>query len=226
MLLPWAWHDNDRLRTEAAANLARAAAHVGARYVRESIGMLYADGGAALATEDHHVAPIRNTRCALDAEAAAASVTAAGGVGVALRFARFYGADSAHTHEELAAADGGTAMVLGDLDGFLSQVHLDDAAAAVVAALDAPPGVFNVVEDDPIRKREHVRLLAELAGRELRTPPALVGRIGPARVVARSVRMSAAALRAATGWVPTHPSPRDGWRAVAAEVRGEVGARA
>ena len=82
------------------------------------------------------------------------------------------------------------------------------------------------MEDDPIRKREHVRLLAELAGRELRTPPALVGRIGRARVVARSVRMSAAALRAATGWVPTHPSPRDGWRAVAAEVRGEVGARA
>lgn len=219
MALPWAWNDNDRLRSDAAPRTARAAGRVGARYVRESIGMLYADGGEAWVDEAHPVAPVRNTRSALDAETAAHGVTAVGGTGVVLRFARFYGPDSIHLREELATAEAGMAAVLGDLDGFLSQVHLDDAAAAVVAALEAPAGTYNVVEDDPVRKHEHVALLAELAGRDLRLPPALVGRLGPARVVARSVRMSNRALRSATGWTPVHASARDGLRAVALQVR-------
>lgn len=219
MALPWAWNDNDRLRRDAAPLMARATGRVGARYVRESIGMLYDEGGDAWVDEGHAVAPVRTTRSALDAEAAASAVTAAGGTGVVLRFARFYGPDSIHLHEELTTAERGMAAVVGDLDGFVSQVHLDDAAAAVVAALQAPAGTYNVVEDDPVRKREHVALLADLAGRALRTPPAVVGRIGPARVLARSVRMTNRALRGATGWVPAHPSARDGFREVAAQVR-------
>lgn len=220
MALPWAWRDNDRLRSEAAPLMARVAGRVGAHYVRESIGMLYAEGGDAWVAEDHPVAPVRNTRSALDAEAAAHGVTAAGGTGVVLRFARLYGPDSVHLREELATAEGGMAAVLGDLDGYVSQVHLDDAAAAVVAGLRAPAGTYNVVEDDPVRKREHVKLLAELVGRRLRTPPAAIGRIGPARVVARSVRMTNRALRVATGWAPVHASARDGFRDVALQVRG------
>lgn len=219
MALPGAWRDNDRLRSEAAPLMARAAGRVGARYVRESIGMLYDDGGSTWVAEDHPVAPVRNTRSSLDAEAAAHEVTAAGGTGVVLRFARLYGPDSIHLREELATAERGIAAVLGDLDGYLSQVHLDDAAAAVVAALRAPAGTYNVVEDDPVRKREHLALLAELVGRDLSTPPAALGRVGAARVVARSVRMTNRALRGATGWAPVHGSARDGFRAAVEELR-------
>ena len=214
MLLPWAWRDNDRLRTEAAANAADAAIASGARYVRESFGLLYADGGDRWLDEDAPLAPIANTRTALDAEAAAARVTAAGGVGVALRFALHYGPDSAHTQDLLAAAAKGLAAVIGDPDGFQPQIHLDDAAAAVVAALDAPPGVYNVVEDEPLRRHELVAVLEDVVGRELRTPPALLGRFGPTRAVARSQRLTNRRLRDATGWAPRYASAREGLRAM------------
>lgn len=215
MALPWAWRDNDRLRREAAPLMADAAARAGARYVRESIGMLYADAGEQWVTEDFPVAPVTNTRTALDAEAATARVTRAGAAGVVLRFAMFYGPDSIHTTEQLDMARRGMAMVLGDLDGYQSQLHLDDAASAVVAALHAPPGLYNVVEDDPLRRHEFVAVLSEVVGRRLRTPPRAVARVGPARAVARSVRMSNAAFREATGWAPVHVSAREGWRYVA-----------
>lgn len=214
MLLPWAWRDNDRLRTEAAANAADAAIASRARYVRESFGLLYADGGDRWLDEDAPLAPIANTRTALHAEAAAARVTAAGGVGVALRFALHYGPDSAHSEDLLAAAAKGLAGVIGDPDGFQPQIHLDDAAAAVVAALDAPPGVYNVVEDEPLRRHELVAVLEDVVGRELRTPPALLGRIGPIRAVARSQRLTNRRLRDATGWAPRYASAREGLRAM------------
>ncbi len=220
MALPWAWRDNDRLRRDAAPLMADAAARAGATYVRESIGMLYADAGERWVSEDDPVAPIANTRTALDAETAALKVTEAGGVGVVLRFAMFYGVGSVHTSEQLDMARRGVAMVLGDPDAYLSQLHLDDAAAAVVAALHAPPGVYNVGEDDPLRRREFVTVLSEVAGRQVRTPPRWLGRIGAARAVARSVRMSSAAFRDATGWAPVHASAREGWRQVAAHEEG------
>lgn len=214
MMLPWAWRDNDHLRTDAAANAADAAIAADARYVRESIGLLYADAGDRWIREDAPLEPAAHTRTALDAEAAAARVTAAGGVGVALRFGMFYGPDASHTIDLLAAAEKGIAGVLGDADGFLSQLHLDDAAAAVVAALAAPPGVYNVAEDEPLRRRDVIALLEDIAGRDLWTPPGVVTRLGPARVVARSLRLSNSSFRDATGWRPRFPSAAVGLRAM------------
>lgn len=218
MALPWAWRDNDRLRRDAAPAMARAAARAGARYVRESIALLYDDGGDRWVDEGHAVAPLSNTRTALVAEAAAHEVTRAGGTGIVLRFAMFYGPDSTHMREQLASAARGTAAVIGDPDGFLSQLHLDDAASALLAALDAPAGTYNVGEDQPLRRRELVEVFEQIAGRPLRTPPGVVARIGPARAVARSLRVSSAAFRAATGWTPLHPSAREGLPRVAAQT--------
>lgn len=219
MALPWAWRDNDRLRSVASHHAADAAIAAGATYVRESFGLVYADAGDRWVGEDAPLAPIANTRSTLDAEAAAARVTAAGGVGVALRFALFYGADSVQTRDELAFARRGLApAVAGDPDGFTPHVHLDDAAAAVVAALAAPAGTYNVVEDEPLRRREYVAVLASIAGRPVRTPPRFLARVGPMRAIGRSLRLSNAAFREATGWTPGRTSPRDGLPAVAAEV--------
>lgn len=219
MALPWAWRDNDRLRAQASHHAADAAVAAGATYVRESFGLVYADAGDQWVGEQASLAPIANTRTALDAEAAAARVTAAGGVGVALRFALFYGADSVQTRDELASARRGFALsAAGDPEGFTPHVHLDDAADAVVAALAAPAGTYNVVEDEPLRRREYVDVLASIAGRRVRTPPRFLTRIGPMRAVGRSLRLSNTAFRDATGWAPTWTSPRDGLPAVAAEV--------
>lgn len=221
MMLPWAWRDNDRLRSVAASHVADAAIGAGARHVRESFGLVYADAADRRVDEHAALAPIRNTRTSLDAEAAAQRVTAAGGVGVALRFALFYGADSDQTRDELAAARRGVAgAVIGDPEGFTPRLHLHDAATAVVAALAAPPGVYNVVEDEPLRRREHLAVLERLVGRSLRTPPLFVARLGPARAVGRSLRLSNAAFRDATDWRPAWASPREGLPMVAAEIDG------
>lgn len=219
MPLPWAWRDNDRLRAVAARNVADAAIAVGARYVRESFGLVCADAGDAWVGEDAPVDPAVNTRTVVDAEDAAARVTDTGGVGVALRFALFYGPDSPQTRDQLATARKGIAPVLGDPAGFLPHVHLDDAATAVVAALDVPAGIYNVVEDRPLRRRELVEVFEQLAGRRLRTPPRVLTRFGPARTLGRSVRLDNAKLRAATTWEPTYASTREGLPAVAREGR-------
>lgn len=222
MVVPWAWRDNDRLRRDAAAIMAGAAARHHLRYVRESLGLLYADAGPDWVGEGGTIAPLPHTATALDAEAAARTVTSAGGVGVALRFGTFYGPDSVHALDALQVARRGRAPLVGDLDGFLSQVHLDDAATAVVAALHAPAGVWNMADDVPLRRREQLEVLAAIAGRPLRPLPAVLGWIGPARAIARSIRMANGAFREATGWSPVYTSARHGWPAVAAEVGAEV----
>ena len=219
MLLPWAWKDNDRLRSQAAENAAGGAVAAGAKYVRESFGLLYADAGEDWVREDFPVDPVSTTRSALHAEAAADRVTTAGGVGVALRFAMFYGPDSEHTVDQLETAARGLAPVFGDLDGFLPQIHLDDAASAVVAAMEAPAGIYNVVEDDPVRRRELVSVLEDLVGRRLRTPPTFLARVGPVRAIARSLRLDNAKFREATGWTPTYASSGEGLRVVAERAR-------
>ena len=220
MALPWAWKDNDRLRSQAANIVADAATATGARYVRESFALLYADAGDRWVREGDPVDPVVNTRSALVAEAAAARVTAAGGVGIALRFALMYGPESPHTRDQLGAVRKGFAPVPGDGQGFLPHVHLHDAARAVVAALDAPAGVYNVVEDEPLRRREFIDVLEDIGGRPLRRPPRFLSMIGPARAMARSLRLDNARFRDASGWTPTHPSAREGLPTVAADVAG------
>lgn len=220
MVLPWAWRENDRLRSVASGHTSDAAIANGARYVRESIGFLYDDAGDDWIDERSPVAPAGQTRSALDAEAAASRVTEAGGVGVVLRFAEFYGPDSGHSRDRVALARRGIAAVIGDLDGFWSRVHLDDAAAAVVAALEVPAGTYNVVDDEPLRRREQVEILSRAVGRSLRTPPAVAGAVGPARTVARSLRLSNRRLRG-HGWAPRYASVREGWPEVVAAILEE-----
>lgn len=93
-------------------------------------------------------------------------------------------------------------------------MHTDDVGPAVVAALTAPAGVYNVVDDEPLRRAEWIALLAESVGRtRLRQPPAIATAVGgpPLRSLARSHRVSAARFREVTGWRPTVPSRRVGW---------------
>lgn len=54
----------------------------------------------------------------------------------------------------------------GDPDRWLNLIHVDDAARAVVAALDAnaPPGLVNVCDDRPVSRREYIETTARLLG--------------------------------------------------------------
>lgn len=149
--------ERDRnLRLVGGRNVQNAARAAGAkRYIVQSTGFFYGPG-QALATEK-------------DALAVNASPGIAGSVrtymqieervlgdrnmqGVALRYGFFYGPGTYHDPK-----DGSISMqvreqlypVIGSGRGVFSFVHVEDAAAATVAALECDPGVYNVVDDDP-----------------------------------------------------------------------------
>lgn len=223
MALPSAWAMNDRLRTDASGILADAAIAVGAgRYVQESIGLVYADGGERWIDESSPVDAAEMTATALVAEQHAARVTSAGGRGVALRFAQFVAPDSQHMQVLGRIVARGWLPLLGPSDGYTSFVAADDAAAAVVAALDAPAGIYNVAEDEPLTRAEHAEVLSEVLGRPVRLPPALLGSLPRVRVQARSQRIDNRSLRTATSWSPGRASMREGWPALLAGLRAEV----
>lgn len=200
------WRDNDRLRAEASGVLSRAAISAGVeRYVQESITFPYVDGGAGWIDESFACTYFWGNRTTVDAERAAESVTAEGGVGVALRFAMFMAADSAHMLTFSQLANRGIWGLFGADDDYVSFVHVDDAASAVVAALDAPAGVYNVAEAEPLVRGRHRAALASAVGRDsLRSIPSMVQRVGGAGAesLARSHRISSQALTDATGWAP------------------------
>lgn len=59
----------------------------------------------------------------------------------------------------------------------------------------------------------------DLLGRRVRRLPAWLGVTGPLQLQARSQRVSNRRLREATVWRPAHPSRREGWAAVLADIR-------
>src|SRR5207249_896251 len=58
----------------------------------------------------------------------------------------------------------GRAQLLGRPEAYWSMVSHDDAASAVVAALDVAPGIYNVVDDEPLTRRELVDSIAAALG--------------------------------------------------------------
>lgn len=221
MLLPGAWRENDRLRRDASRHLADAAIAAGAeRFVQESFGLTYPDGGSRWVDERVPLEPVGHTHTVLDAERAAARVTAEGRTGIALRFAGLYGPD-AMMRDMLAAVRKGWSPLPGRPDAFFSSLSQHDAASAVVAALRAPAGTYNVVDDAPMPRAEWVGSLARKLGVDLpRTLPgwttSLLGSAG--NVIARSLRLSNRALKDATGWTPRFASAADGWDWVLEEL--------
>ncbi|MDQ6735343.1 MAG: NAD(P)-dependent oxidoreductase, partial [Nitrospirota bacterium] len=221
---PSAWRENDRIRRIVSANLAEAVIAGGVKqFIQESFAV-YPDGGDDWIEEHTPIQPVRYNRSLIDAEASAARVTARGRTGVVLRFAMFYGADSAVTQEAIRYVRRGWAPVLGSPGAFMSSVSHDDTAAAVVASLNAGPGVYNIADDEPVRRREYVDALASILGvTQPKMVPAFLalflGSLG--KMLARSIRVSNRKFRTEVGWTPKYPSIREGWRAAVDELRGD-----
>jgi nucleoside-diphosphate-sugar epimerase len=107
----------------------------------------------------------------------------------------------------------------GRPEAYLSSVHEADLGTAVAAALGVPAGVYNVVEDEPTTRGEHVRVLARAVGRPgLRDTGRLLAALSGRRLemLSRSLRVSNRRFRDASGWRPSVPSVREG---LAAETR-------
>jgi nucleoside-diphosphate-sugar epimerase len=221
MLLPGAWRENDRIRRVVSGILVDAAVKAGAgQFIQESFAPMYEDGGEQWIDESWPIRPARYNRSSVDAERSAARLTARGGIGVVLRFALFYGPDAVHVLDLIKLVRKGWAPIFGP-NGFISSITHDDAATAVVAALGVGPGIYNVTDDRPVRRREWVDALAVALGLPApKLPPRWISRLGGSvtELLARSQRISNGKFRQASGWAPQYPSVHEGWPPVVAEV--------
>jgi nucleoside-diphosphate-sugar epimerase len=224
MMIRYFWRENDHIRRDGSAALADAAMGAGVkRFLQESFAPVYEDAGDRWIDEQWPIRPTAYNRTVIDAEHSAARFAAGGGAGVVLRFAAFYGGDSRVLHDMLGYVRKGWAPLPGRADAYISSVSHDDAAAAVVAALGVPSGVYNVTDDEPLTRAEWAAALADAIGVDPPKPlPAWFSRLGSTmELLSRSLRMSNRKLRTATEWRPKWPSVREGWRALAPELRAE-----
>src|SRR5215211_2831199 len=155
----------NRLRTEGTDALLAAAREAGVRrFVAQSFASpRYAREGGWVKTEDD---PLDSTPVAGMREMAAAmrhldrAVTDAGGI--ALRYGGFYGASNDGMIEPVRKRQ---FPIIGDGAGVISFIHLEDAAAAAVLALEHDrAGIYNVVDDEPAPVREWLPVLANVLG--------------------------------------------------------------
>lgn len=217
-----AWAVNDRLRREGTRVLAEAAADAGASvFVKETVCFFYPDSGAAWIDEEVPVLRRAFSAASIDAEDSVTQFAEEGRRGVVLRFGLFYSADSRSTKESLQTARLGFGPVIGRADAYQPSIHVDDAAAAVLAALDAPSGTYNVA-DEPITKAAWNDAFASAFGtRRLRPTPGWVMRLGGSKlaVLGASRRVSSERFRRATDWAPVFPDATVGLPEVAAAYK-------
>jgi 2-alkyl-3-oxoalkanoate reductase len=162
--------------------------------------------------------PAPQTRASLEAiRHLEAAVTEAGGV--VLRYGGFYGPGTGlePNGEQLEQVRKRRFPLVGDGRAVWSFVHIDDAAAATVAAVEnGKPGIYNIVDDDPAPVAEWLPHLANVAGAKppRRLPLWLARMVGGEHMVVlmdEARGASNAKARRELGWEPAHSSWRTGF---------------
>jgi nucleoside-diphosphate-sugar epimerase len=209
----------NRLRTQGTDSLLAVASEADVhRFVAQSFAPYrYAREGGPIKTEDDPLDPSPPENAG---ETYAAmthldeAVTAFGGI--ALRYGGFYGAGNDGLVDPVRKR---RYPIVGDGGGMMSFIHLDDAAAATVLALEHEgPGIYNVVDDEPAPVREWLPALAAALGAKApRRFPVGLARLlaGEAAVVMATQARGASNAKAKRelGWEPRYASWREGFAA-------------
>ncbi len=206
------------LRTKGTDALLAAAREAGVhRFVAQSVAAYsrYTREGGPIKTEDDPLDPTPPKNFEQTAAAMAyleQAVTDSGGV--ALRYGAFYGAANDGTIDPVRKQQ---FPIVGDGGGIWSWIHLDDAAAATVLALEHDgPGIYNIVDDDPAPVREWLPVLAQALGaKPPRRFPTWLARLlaGEAVTVMSTEARGASNAKAKRelGWTPRYPTWRTGF---------------
>jgi nucleoside-diphosphate-sugar epimerase len=217
-----AWREHDRLRTEGVRAVVAAArdAHV-RRIVQESVSLVYVDHGEDWIDEQSALGINAATEPACVAESHVQEYQSDLCHGVVLRLGRIFG-DDATTGMLLRGVQKGRSIGLGAPEGWIHPVHTDDIGPAVVAALRAPSGVYNVGAE-PVRRQEVVDAFTVVVGKDGGFMGPALRRLNGRRAepFTRSLRVSSAHFRTSTGWVPRRNDFGTSWLE-AAEMRTRV----
>jgi nucleoside-diphosphate-sugar epimerase len=205
------------LRTKGTDALLAAAREAGVRrFVAQSFASYrYVREGGPVKTEDD---PLDPTPPANAVESWAAmddldrTVTKAGGI--ILRYGVFYGAANDGLIEPVRKRQ---YPIVGNGGGFTCWIHLEDAAAATVLALEQDgPAIYNVVDDEPAPVREWLPVVAQALGaKPPRRVPIWLARLlaGEAAVVMGTTARGASNAKAKRelGWTLRYPTWRQGF---------------
>jgi 2-alkyl-3-oxoalkanoate reductase len=227
----------NRLRTEGTDNLLAAARAAGARRIiaQSFAGWPFARTGGPVKDErdpldPHPPRPLRSALAAIrHLERAVTSVDWA--EGVVLRYGTFYGPGTAISAEPGAVIAEQVRRcrfpLVGDAAGFWSFVHVADAAAATVMAVEhAATGIYQVVDDEPAPVRNWLAHLAHALGAP---PPRWVPRPLARLAVGETAVVWMTEIRGASNhkarhelcWTPRHASWRFGFETLA-RPKGEA----
>lgn len=208
-----------RLRTEGTDHLLAAADAAG---VGHFVAQGYANWngireGGWVKTEEDRLDPMTGT----GAERSMAALqhvedAVLGAGGAVMRYGAFYGPGATDDQVELVRKR--QFPLVGRADGYASWIHLDDAAAATVLAVEQKAtGVYNIVDDEPAPANEWLPHLAECAGakRPIRVPVWLARLLAGDVAVAMMTQgrgFSNAKAKRELGWELRYPSWRVGFK--------------
>jgi nucleoside-diphosphate-sugar epimerase len=208
----------NRLRTEGTDHLLAAAEAIG---VSNVVAQSYASWnglreGGWVKTEEDPLDLMAGTAAQANMEAIAyleAAVLEAGGA--VLRYGALYGPGAIDDQVELVRKR--RYPLVGRAGGYSSWVHLDDAAAATVLAVEQQvKGVFNIVDDEPAPASEWLPYLGRCAGarRPIRIPTWLARLVAGEQAVVMMTEgrgFSNVKAKRELGWQLKHPSWRQGF---------------
>jgi nucleoside-diphosphate-sugar epimerase len=216
----------NRVRREGTRNLVAAARVAGARrIVAEGVALFYRPEGDLVKEEEAPWTDPGPGRFGRAIEALAdleRQVLGAEGIeGVVLRLGWLYGPGTYYGRGGSQAEDTlkRRAPVVGAGTGVYSFIHVDDAAAAVLAAVErGAPGAYNVVDEEPAPLREWLPFYAEALGAKppRRLPAWLVRLVAGGEMTDAALQMRGAANAKAKqelDWQPAFPSWREGFPA-------------
>jgi nucleoside-diphosphate-sugar epimerase len=209
----------NELRTKGTDALLAAAREAGVRrFVAQSaLWYRFAREGGAIKTEDDPLDPTppaktRQTVAAMNYLERAVS----GFGGIALRYGGVYGSANDGLVESVRKRQ---LPIVGDGGGIFSFIHLEDAAAATVLALEHEgPAIYNIADDEPAPVREWLPVLGQVLGaKPPRRFPTGLARLfaGEAAVVLITEARGASNAKAKRelGWTLRYPSWRQGFAA-------------
>ena len=200
----------NRLRIDGTRNLIEASVNAGARrFIVGSFALLSPRPGSQL--HDPAAEAVRSM------ETQVMEATTKGAIeGVVLRYGLFYGIEAPSTRKLIEMVRKRRLPIVRSDAGQLPVIHLDDAVAATVAALDrARAGsAYDIVDDQAVSMSEIAKALAEYAGapQPFRVPAWLPRLVAPymARLISMQMPLSNAKAKAELGWKPRYPTMRDG----------------